>query len=287
MNQLNRQSLWQFLEEITGGLKYKRLADVFRFVSFRGYETFGPHKHIRIEMNYVKKGGCVLHMGDETVGFSENEMMIIGSNVEHTFEAGAEDTVLMQLEFLPEIFSLLNPNAEEIAGDFARFPVFRGETKLIKIVNNVRIMRVVRQIIDELKRKEDHYRYLVVMYYAQLLVLIGRYMDQTCLPACPNELLNKTMAYLHQHYHTEINMTELALRSGVSSRYLRKLFVRYLHVPPTVYLNRIRIDKAVELLNNTEKSVKEISFLCGFKSPQYFSKVFKQQRGVSPREVAK
>lgn len=287
MNQLKQPSLWQFLEEITGGLKYKRLADVFRFVSFHGYETFGPHKHVRIEMNYVKKGGCVLHMGDETVGFSENEIMIIGSNVEHTFEAGTEDTVLMQLEFLPEIFSLLNPNAEETTGEFTRFPVFRGETKLIKIVNDVRIMRVVRQIIDELKKKEEYYQYLVLMYYAQLLVLICRYMDKTCLPACPNEILNKTIAYLHENYHSEINMQELAFRSGVSTRYLRKLFVRYLNMPPTVYLNRVRVDKAVELLNNTEKSVKEISFLCGFRSPQYFSKVFKLQKGMSPREVEK
>lgn len=287
MNQSKQQSLWQFLEEITGSLEYKRLADVFRFVSFRPHEKFGPHKHVRIEVNYVKKGACVLHLGNESIGFSENEMMIICSNEEHTFEAGGEDTVLMQLEFLPEIFARLNPEVGETTGGLPRFPVFRSENGLIKIVNNVRIMRVVRQIIDELKRKDDHYRYLVIMYYAQLLVMISRYVDQSCLPSCPNEILKKATAYLHQNYHSEINMKDLSARSGASERYLRKLFVRYLNVPPTVYLNRIRVDKAIELLNNTEKSVKEISFLCGFKSPQYFSKVFKQQKGISPREMGK
>ena len=53
--QPSEQSLWGMLEGITENLKHKRLADVFRFVSFRPFETFGPHKHLRIEINYVKK----------------------------------------------------------------------------------------------------------------------------------------------------------------------------------------------------------------------------------------
>ena len=54
MEQPSEQSLWGMLEGITENLKHKRLADVFRFVSFRPFETFGPHKHLRIEINYVK-----------------------------------------------------------------------------------------------------------------------------------------------------------------------------------------------------------------------------------------
>ena len=102
-NKTTEQSLWGLLEGITDNLKYKRLADVFRFVSFQPFETFGPHQHLRIEINYVKKGNCILHLENESISFNENEMMIICSNVEHTFEAGSEGTTLMQLEFLPEI----------------------------------------------------------------------------------------------------------------------------------------------------------------------------------------
>ena len=47
-------SLWEILEQITEDLKSKRLADVFRFISFYPSETYGPHKHLRIEINYVK-----------------------------------------------------------------------------------------------------------------------------------------------------------------------------------------------------------------------------------------
>ena len=68
MEQPSEQSLWGMLEGITENLKHKRLADVFRFVSFRPFETFGPHKHLRIEINYVKKGNCILHLENERSG---------------------------------------------------------------------------------------------------------------------------------------------------------------------------------------------------------------------------
>lgn len=56
---------------------------------------------------------------------------------------------------------------------------------------------------------------------------------------------------------------------------------------PLEYLNQIRINKAVELLRNTELSVKEVCFECGFKSSQYFSRIFKKQMKVSPHNLVK
>ena len=131
MEQSTEQSLWGMLEGITENLKHKRLADVFRFVSFEPFETFGPHKHLRIEINYVKKGNCILHLQNESISFKENEMMIICSNVEHLFEAGSEETTLMQLEFLPEIFLRFNPPSRPEQGDLAPVTIFSEENRLI------------------------------------------------------------------------------------------------------------------------------------------------------------
>ena len=200
MEQPSEQSLWGMLEGITENLKHKRLADVFRFVSFRPFETFGPHKHLRIEINYVKKGNCILHLENESISFSENEMMVICSNVEHTFEAGSEDTTLMQLEFLPEVFSRFNPDGHGQTKDLAPVTIFSEENRLIKIVNNVRIMRAVQRIVNEMNQKSKYYQYLVVMYYAELLILIYRYLDEAYLPICTNDSLKKAISYIRLNY---------------------------------------------------------------------------------------
>lgn len=288
---VEQSSLWGLLGNITENLKSKRLADVFRFISFYPGETYGPHKHLRIEINYVKKGNCMLHLDNECVSFREGEIMIITSEVNHLFEAGPEGTTLMQLEFLPEIFSHFNRNGETGANDATPTPapVFLNpeENQLIKIVNNIGIMRVVQRIVNELDAQNPYYQYLVVMYYAELLILIYRYMDKVYLPVCANESLRKAIAYIQLNYHSDININSVAEYTGISERYLRSLFSQHLNLSPLDYLNQIRINKAVELLRNTEMSIKEVCFQCGFRSPQYFSRIFKQQMGVSPRQITK
>ena len=239
-NKTTEQSLWGLLEGITENLKYKRLADVFRFVSFQPFETFGPHQHLRIEINYVKKGNCILHLENESISFNENEMMIICSNVEHTFEAGSEGTTLMQLEFLPEIFSRFNPHAQDETGELTPVTIFSEENRLIKIVNNVRIMRAVQRIVNEMNLKNKYYQYLVVMYYAELLILIYRYMDESYLPICTNESLKKAISYIRMNYQTDISISDVAGQTGVGERYLRKLFAQHLNLSPRLNCCAIR-----------------------------------------------
>ena len=148
-------------------------------------------------------------------------------------------------------------------------------------------MRVVQRIVNELEEKSSYYQYLVIMYYAELLILIYRYKDEAYLPICTNEALKRAIAYIRLNYHSEININNVAEHTGISERYLRSLFSQYLNLSRLDYLNQIRINKAVELLRNTEMSIKEVCFQCGFQSPQYFSRIFKQQMGVTPREMTK
>lgn len=287
MKDTTELSLWGMLEGIMENMKHKRLAEVFRFVSFHPFEKYGPHTHLRIEINYVKKGNCILHLEHESIHFKENEMMIIGSNVEHTFEAGSVDTTLMQLEFVPEIFQKFNPISNDELTDFAPLKIFSEENKLIKIVNNVRIMRAVQRIVNEMHQKNKGYQYLVIMYYAELLILIYRYMDESYLPICTNESLKKAIAYIRVNYQRDLSIQEVSSQLSIGERYLRKLFTQYLNMSPIEYINQLKINKALELLKNTEMSIKEICFVCGFQSPQYFSKVFKQQIGISPRDISR
>lgn len=282
-------TFWTFLDNITNNLKSQRLADVFCFISFYPFETYGPHKHLRLEINHVKKGNCMMHLDNESINFVEGDTMIILSNVNHVFEAGSGGTTLMQLEFLPEIFSgfdLNFPGCIDGIGLGSISP-FSEENKLIKIVNNIGIMRVVQRIVNELEGKNSYYQYLVVMYYAELLVLIYRYMSENYLPICQNDALKRAISFIRFNYHKDISINDVAIQADISERYLRSLFSQYLNISPLDYLNQIRINKSIELLRNTELSVKEICFQCGFQSPQYFSRIFKQQTGISPREVAK
>ena len=117
------------------------------------------------------------------------------------------------------------------------------------------------------------------MFYAELMVLIYRYMDENYLPVCQNDALKKAISFIRFNFHQDISINDVAAHAGISERYLRSLFLQYLNFSPLDYLNQIRINKSIELLRNTELSV--------FQSPQYFSRIFKQRTGISPREVTR
>ena len=75
MGEEDTNSFFVQLEQLTERLKHRRLAEVFRTISFHASETYGPHAHLRIEINYVKRGSCILHLEDERVLFREGDIM--------------------------------------------------------------------------------------------------------------------------------------------------------------------------------------------------------------------
>lgn len=271
------------IETVISNLKQKRLADVFRIISFTPHELYGKHEHKRFEINYVKKGSCILHLENESFNFIENEMMIINSHVIHSFEAGSKGVTIMQLEFLPEIYSSFDFEQENNHSQLDPLAIFSESNKLIKIINNVRIMRAVQRIVNELTDKSQFYDYLVIMYYAELLILIYRHLEETYSPIGTNEKLKAAVAYMRMNYLSEISIEAVANHVCISERYLRKLFVNQLQITPIDYLNKMRINKAHGLLINTEYSIKEVCFMCGYQSPQYFSKLYKKYYGINPK----
>lgn len=280
------------LRDLVEFLRQRRLADVFRFVSFVPGESYGPHSHLRIELNYVKKGSCRILLEDESVSFQEGDLMLLPSHVSHKFEAGEKGCTLMQLEFLPDIFWQLNslqPLSVEEQGTSFAAPLWNlsEQKRLLKMVDDIRIVQEVRSVINELQQQEEGYEYLVVLSYAELMVLIYRYMVRHAFPSGMNRVLQKAVGYLRLHYASDVTMADVAAHTGVSGRYLRKIFSQEFHLSPLGYLQRIRIDKAVELLKNTDLSVKEVAYLCGYHSSQYFSRVFRQYAGVRPQEIGR
>ena len=265
------------LENLSYGLKHQRLAEVSRIKSFAPGESFGPHSHLRIEINYVKRGRCFLLMDNERIPFREGQIMIIKPHAEHVFEAGRTGVTLLQLEFLPEVFSMYRTS-----GGPSVLSPDSGDGHFIKIDGDVRMMRVVQRIINELNTSRVHYRDLVILYYAELLILIDRYLKECYLPAGSNRYLADAIRYMQTNLQTEIRIDSLAAHLGISERYVRKLFSQAFHVSPVEYLNRLRINQAVELLKNTELTIKEICYRCGFNTVRHFSRMFKRYMGVIP-----
>ena len=81
-------------------------------------------------------------------------------------------------------------------------------------------------------------------------------------------------------------MEQLADHFSVSHSSLYRKFIKRYQMSPKRFLLEYRIDRACILLATTDHSVQEVSNSVGFDDPFYFSRVFKEIRGVSPRRYA-
>lgn len=96
-------------------------------------------------------------------------------------------------------------------------------------------------------------------------------------------LIDKAKQYIDENYgNSELSVEKLCDYLGLSATYFSTLFKRETGESFVVYLTRIRMEQALQLLNTTEEKAYVISELVGYTEPNYFSYVFKKQYGVSP-----
>ena len=94
----------------------------------------------------------------------------------------------------------------------------------------------------------------------------------------------KAMAYIHAFYTEPISRRDVAAHVGLSERHLTRCFHQEVGLTPITYLNRYRVKQAKVLLDAGEKGITEIAVDVGFSSSSYFTRVFRDEAGVSPRE---
>ena len=81
-----------------------------------------------------------------------------------------------------------------------------------------------------------------------------------------------------------VKVTELASRLNIHRNYVTKCFKRYYGMTPKHYLNKVRIEKAKRLLQESMYSVEEIADLLTFSSAAYFCKFFRSHVGITPMQ---
>jgi AraC family transcriptional regulator len=82
----------------------------------------------------------------------------------------------------------------------------------------------------------------------------------------------------------DISLDELAAEARLSPFHFSRMFKQSMGVPPRIYLTRLRVERACELLESTDLPVTEIAFQVGYSSNQVLARVFLKHRHMSPTD---
>lgn len=103
-------------------------------------------------------------------------------------------------------------------------------------------------------------------------------------PSYRIESVKNMIGFIKDNYQNRITLSEIANHGNVSKSTCNNLFKSCTGYTPTDYLIRYRIDKAMELLQNTEDNISTISGKCGFNTPSYMTEQFVRCLKITPRE---
>ena len=230
----------------------------------------------------MRSGKGILEINKHKYELKEGDAFFIAPEVEAWYEADKKDPwCYMWVGFTGY---RAEENAEH-AGFSRRNPIRHVECKeqLNQYLDGILAAHQL-SYTDELKRNG----YLMLFFAA----LIEDY--KKTVPATAQQhsypgvvYVRHAMEYISHHYQEKVKINELADYIGVNRSYLTSSFKKAVGCSPQEYLVNLRMEKAKNLLKNTDMPINAVAAAVGYQDQLAFSKIFKQNFTVSPKEYRK
>lgn len=125
--------------------------------------------------------------------------------------------------------------------------------------------------------------YLSMYFESEIMKML----DQPVKETGRQYVISNAIAYIQHNYKSNVTLDEICQFCHSSRSFISHHFKKSTGVTVKSYVNQCRIAEACILLDNTAKSVTEVGYTVGFKDSNYFSKVFKDFKGLSPDNYRK
>ena len=245
-----------------------------------------PHMHRDMEICLLVDGTLTLHTGGRSADLHSGDLFIITPFQVHELKAVSPALILsMQVssafftDYFPQIDAIEPEKSIISASDSSAYLELKDE-----------MMELACCYMKKEKNYELKCAGLINLFFCHLLNSVPWHL-LTDRDQAANELrksrIRDLTSYIDEHYSAKLLLSELAEQEKLSVCYLSHFFRDNFGVSFQEYLNRIRCEKARQLLITTKRNLLDISIDCGFSDVKYLKKSFLKQYGSTPAEYRK
>lgn len=242
------------------------------------------HFHPEVELVYVNKGKGKRHIGNHLSYFNNSQLILIGANLPHNGFTdrltinGSETVVQFRPEFLGTHFFDV-PEMEGISNLFERAKS--------GILFGVKTKKKIGKKIEKLSEKEGFKKILVLL---EILHGLAKSEDYTILNADgfafetepqDSAKIDIIFKYVNANFTEHITLNEIADKVSMTVPAFCRYFKKVTGKTFTKLVNEYRVVHATKLLSESQLSIADVSFECGFNNFSHFNKVFKEITGKS------
>jgi AraC-like DNA-binding protein len=247
------------------------------------------HCHVEAEFFYLEKGELDFHIEGRHFRLTAGDAVFIPPGMLHHAirprrykEVIEYSAIVFSTEPLERSFPSNTPYFEALYSKRAdsAYPILSNE------VCNRKLISSIKSILDLRDEPTDTCEMSIQGHlFVCWQELYNLHLSKIAQIAAGNSLsrnLFLSMDYMQKHYSEALTLPQLAGISGYSESYYCHNFSNFTGSSPFEYLNRIRIVKACELLNSTDKKITDIALLTGFNNISYFNRTFVKIMGFTP-----
>lgn len=251
------------------------------------------HWHRLFEIDYVTKGELSFQTQESTLIIQAGEAVFLNYGVLHSCSAIGTTpaeyyTIHFDMHFLSGIYN-------SVFEEKYFLPIMRNSALQFwpirpDSLQHLKTLETILQTVD-ISREEPYgyefdIRNLLSNFWKQLLE-DTKNIQAAAAPAAnavDTERIKQMTQFIREHCGEKLTLEDIAASAGISTRECTRCFSRCINTSPNTFLTQTRLSMAADLLSGSAKSIIEISEECGFSSPSYFGKVFREEMGCTPKE---
>lgn len=229
-------------------------------------------------LHYCDKGSGFQKVGDVYTTISAGDLSICHANMPHQYGSNPSDP--WDIYWACFKGSHVEPLLAALG--------LSKERPLISLGINTPVKQSFYHIFEVLKRppSANHLYYAASLFGCMLAQLASQHQYQE-RKVTAGFNADEVISFMYHNLHASVELNDFADYFGMSKYYFNRRFREITGHSVIEYYNRLKLNKACDLLTSTNQSIQEISQSLNFCNPYYFSQRFKEMLGFSPSQYRK
>lgn len=259
------------------------------------YPVVTTHWHEEAEFTLITEGSATYQINLCSYEVQPDDLVFIPPLLLHSVTR-REEHPLYQSETYVFHMNFLGGNATDICSTRYLMPLMNEELSVPCLIRPshpayVSLRKIFAQISSLFNDPIEGYELAIKSLLLQVVFLLLQYgtrnEKRTLTATTASDKLKTVLDYIHLHYSEPLTVSALAGQCYFSEYYFMRFFKKHMNMTVVEYINNLRLEKAVELFEQGNTSILEVSLATGFHNLSYFHKVFKHKFHMTPKEFLK
>lgn len=264
------------------------------FIQYGNHDKdLSMHTHADFSELVIVLSGTAAHIVDNQQFYiKKGDVFVISNDTAHGYKSTDDFCICNIMYRSSDLFTIVS-DIKKSPGFHALFVLepylskdhsFESRLKL-DVLEFEKISAIITQLINEYQKKDEGWQTFVHANFITLVVLLSRlYTMNEHIKSSDIINIAKPVSYIENHYTEQISIEVLAKMAHFSPRHFTRIFSETYHTTPYNYIKLLRIHHACTLLKRTSLSISNIALESGYNDSNYFSRLFRDCIGTTPKE---